>query len=176
VARLQTLRHASHILNVVLAAFVLVIAALSVRDGVLCLQGRLAATTLQLPEVLKRHIHRVIRGRSRQRHFVVAAFGIGVAISLLELACTGQVYAPTIVFMLRSGRDTWGALRYLLVYNLAFVGPLLVIFGLAYGGLRSQALSGWLQRHAAWVKFATAALFLAIFVLFVYGDRFAWPH
>jgi cytochrome c biogenesis protein CcdA len=130
---------------------------------------------LQLPAVLKRHIHRVVREGSRHRHFVVAAFIAGVLISLLELACTGQVYAPTIIFMLKAGRNTWGALRYLLLYNLAFVAPLLVIFALAYGGLRSETLGRVLQRHAASVKFASAGLFLAIFVLFVFGTRFLTP-
>jgi cytochrome c biogenesis protein CcdA/thiol-disulfide isomerase/thioredoxin len=171
VARLQVLRQVSRGLNLALAAFVLIVAMLSIRDGVLCLQGRLAAITLQLPDVLKRRIHRAVREGSRQRHFVLAAFVVGVLISFLELACTGQVYAPTIVFMLKSGRDLAGALRYLLLYNLAFVAPLLLIFALAFGGLRSAALTGFLQRHAATVKFATAALFLVLFVLFVFGHR-----
>jgi thiol-disulfide isomerase/thioredoxin len=167
--RLQTLRHAGHALNLFLAATVLVIAILNVRDGILCLQGRLGETALQLPDVLKRRIHWVVRVGARQRHVILAAFGAGVVISFLELACTGQVYAPTLVFMLKSGRDTWGALGYLLAYNVAFVGPLVAVFALAWGGLRSATLSGVFQRHAAWVKFATAGLFLVLFALFVFG-------
>jgi hypothetical protein len=37
-------------------------------------------------------------------------FGAGVAVSVLELACTGQVYAPTILFMLKSGGAAGAAL------------------------------------------------------------------
>ena len=35
-------------------------------------------------------------------------------------------------------------------------------------------LTRFLQRHAAAVKFATAGLFLVLFVLFLWGDRL--PH
>lgn len=37
--------------------------------------------------------------RSRHRHFVAAAFVAGLAIAVLELACTGQVYALFTVFV-----------------------------------------------------------------------------
>ena len=44
---------------------------------------------------------------------------VGAAISLLELACTGQVYAPTILYMLQAGEGR--AAGYLALYNLAFI-------------------------------------------------------
>ena len=46
---------------------------------------------------------------------------------------------------------------------------LVVVFAGAYGGLRSERLTVWLQQRAALVKFATAILFAALFVLFVFG-------
>jgi len=49
------------------------------------------------------------------------------------------------------------------------VVPLLAIFMGAYGGLRSERLTLWLQRRAALVKFATALFFAVLFVLFVFG-------
>ena len=98
---------------------------------------------------------------------IVAAFVAGVVISFLELACTGQVYAPTILFMLKSGGDRIGALSYLGIYNICFILPLLVIFGFAYIGLTSEKLTKLLQNNAAFVKFGTALLFLVIFVSLV---------
>ena len=96
-----------------------------------------------------------------------AAFLAGVAISLLELACTGQVYGPTLLYVMKAGLSRRGVVAYLLLYNVAFVVPLAVVFGGAYGGLRSERLTGWLRRRAALVKFATAALFTALLVLLV---------
>ena len=40
---------------------------------------------------------------ARARNFVIAAFVSGLVISLLELACTGQVYAP-IIYQIQHGR------------------------------------------------------------------------
>jgi hypothetical protein len=58
---------------------------------------------------------------------------------------------------------------YLALYNMAFIVPLLVVFAGAYGGLRSERLTEWLEQRAALVKFATAVLFAALFALFVFG-------
>jgi hypothetical protein len=65
--------------------------------------------------------------------------------------------------MLREGRTA--ASGYLLLYNLAFVLPLPVIFILAFHGMKSEALLSFQKRHTALVRFATALLFLALFLL-----------
>jgi HEAT repeat protein len=166
-AGLSQLRWAGLALTYGMAAFALVIMLLSIRDGVRCLQGRMGDMTLQMPDFLKNRIHQLIRISVRQAHFILIAFFVGAAISVMELACTGQVYLPTITYMIQQGES--GAFLRLLFYNLAFIVPLTVIFLLAYGGLRSDTLLAFFKRHAAFVKFATAALFLAIFLMLVLG-------
>jgi cytochrome c biogenesis protein CcdA/HEAT repeat protein/glutaredoxin len=165
VARISLLRGAGKVINGALGVFALGIMVVSLRDGFLCLQGRLADTSLQLPGFLKTRIFEVIRTGARHSRFVLAAFVSGVVISFLELACTGQVYAPTILYMLKAGRAA--AWSYLLLYNLAFVLPLVTVFLLAYAGVRSPALIQFQTRHAALVKFATAALFLLLFIILI---------
>jgi cytochrome c biogenesis protein CcdA len=122
---------------------------------------------LQLPGGLKAAIHRVIRYQVRQAWMVMAAFAAGLVVSVLELACTGQVYLPTIYYILQQDPTAVRANAYLLIYNLAFIVPLCVVFGLAYSGVRSERVALWLEKHAALVKFATAALFAAMLVLLV---------
>lgn len=160
-------------LNWTLAAFTLVILVLNVRDGIMCLKGRIGDMTLQLPGSLKGRIHGVIRQGSRHAHFVIAAFVVGVIVSGIELACTGQVYFPTIGYMLEQGADRRGAIAYLAFYNTMFILPLLVIFIVTCFGFTHAKLTEFLYRHAALVKFCTAALFLVLFVFFVWGDRLA---
>lgn len=171
ISRLTFLRDIGMILNWALAAFCLLIMILSLRDGVLCLRGRLKDTALQLPGFLKRWTHASIRTGARHIHFIIAAFAIGVAISFLELACTGQVYAPTIMYIIQEGGNSMLAFSYLLIYNLAFIAPLLAIFALSYFGMTSDMLAAFMVKNAAMVKFATALLFLAIFLAFVFGER-----
>lgn len=163
VSRVVVFRQAAAALNIGMGLFALFIAALSFRDGVRCLQGRLGGISLQLPGFLKERIRSVIRKNVPHRGFVAAAFGVGALISLLELACTGQVYAPTILYMMQAGEG--GAVGYLVLYNLAFILPLTVIFLLAFFGLTSGKLTAFLHRHAAAVKFGMALLFLTLAVL-----------
>ena len=150
-------------LNRVLALVALLLAWLSFRDGIRALRGQHAAATLQLPEFLKTRIRSVIRVQARAAHFVIAAFASGIIISLLELACTGQVYLPTIVYMMKQG--SLSAVGYLLLYNIAFVLPLIVIFILAWLGMKSDALIEFQRKHTAAVRFGTALLFLALWIV-----------
>jgi cytochrome c biogenesis protein CcdA/HEAT repeat protein len=163
----ELVRRAGRGLNIVMAVIVAVLAVLNVRDGILCARGRMGEMFLQLPGGLKAAIHRVIRHQVRQTWMVLAAFVAGLVVSVLELACTGQVYLPTIYYILQQNPTAVRANAYLLVYNLAFIVPLCVVFGLAYSGVRSERVALWLEKHAAFVKFATAALFVAMLVLLV---------
>jgi cytochrome c biogenesis protein CcdA len=130
--------------------------------------GRLDEMTLQLPGLLKDRIRSVIRTGARARNFVIAAFVSGLVISLLELACTGQVYAP-IIYQIQHGR--LDAVLWLVIYNLAFITPLIVIFLLAYGGLRSETLINFQKRHTFAVKLALALLFLGLALFIFLGPR-----
>lgn len=166
--RLTFLSGLSRIVNYAMAVFVLLIALLSLRDGILCLRGRMGDMTLQLPGALKEQIHTVIRHGARQRRFVAAAFAIGLLIAIIELPCTGQAYLPTIAYMVRDAQLRTHALFHLLLYNLLFIVPLIVIFLLAAFGMTHERLTAALQKHAALVKFATAALFFILFGIFLF--------
>jgi cytochrome c biogenesis protein CcdA len=54
------------------------------------------------------------------------------------------------------------ALGYLLVYNVAFILPLFVVFLLAYAGVRSEQLRTWLKSHLAATKVAMGLFFLLL--------------
>jgi cytochrome c biogenesis protein CcdA len=123
--------------------------------------------TLQLPGFLKDRIRSAIRESAKATKFVVGAFIAGLVVSLLELACTGQVYLPSIQFMLRQGR--YEAVGPLLIYNLAFVTPLIIVFILAWAGMKSDALIRFQQKHTATVKVLMGILFLALTAFLLFG-------
>jgi len=56
--------------------------------------------TLVLPPALTRLSHRVVRMTASPAVFLGFAFVAGVAISVLELFCTGQIYLPTLMYVL----------------------------------------------------------------------------
>jgi hypothetical protein len=141
------------------ALICLIFAALSLWDFIKIRQGKLTEIALQLPKALKKRIHDTIRTRSRVRRYVLAAFGAGVLVSVFELACTGQVYLPTIVFMTGVAQMRLTALGYLVIYNVLFVVPLIGVFAITYWGTSSQRLTMFFQTNAAAVKLFTALLF-----------------
>jgi cytochrome c biogenesis protein CcdA/glutaredoxin len=144
------------------AALCLFLAAGSLHDWQQARRGKPEEMRLKLPTGLRRWINRVIREGAGVRAFVPVALVTGAAISVIELACTGQVYLPTILFVLGVPGLRVRAGLYLLLYNLMFVLPLVVVFLLAYFGTTSQQLGQFINRRAATIKLATAGLFLLL--------------
>ena len=138
------------------------LAFLSLYDAIKARQGKVKEITLQLPKSQKLRIHKVIRDQTRTSGVIIGALAIGFAISALELVCTGQVYLPTITFVMGVEEMRGHALSYLILYNLMFVTPLLVVFGFVYWGTTSVQLGGVLQRHLMPVKVGTGALLLGL--------------
>jgi cytochrome c biogenesis protein CcdA len=144
------------------ALLCLVLAAGSLYDWWQARRGKPEEMRLKLPLRLRRWINRVIREGAGLRAFVPVAFLTGMAISLIELACTGQVYLPTIIFVLGVPELQARAALYLILYNLLFVLPLVVVFVLAYLGTTSEQLGQFINRRAATVKLVTAGLFFVL--------------
>ena len=125
-------------------------------------RGELQTMTLRIPLRLRKRINRIIREGARARAFVPVAFATGFVVSIVELACTGQVYLPTIIFVMGMPERQGKAFFYLLLYNLAFILPLVVVFGLAYFGATSDQLGIFINRRTATIKLGTALLFLVL--------------
>jgi len=142
--------------------FCLVLALVALYDLYKIRRGKHEETALRLPEFLRRRAHRAIREGSKVRNFVWAAFVTGFLVSLLELACTGQVYLPTIIFVTGVPELRVNAFLYLLLYNLMFIVPLVVIFVLVYYGTTSLQLAGFMRRNAATVKALTFVFFTSL--------------
>ena len=138
------------------------LAGLSLYDAVKAKQGKTKEVLLQLPRVLKQRIHKVIREQTRTSGVIIGAIVIGFVISALELVCTGQVYLPTLTFVAGVEGMRANAIAYLLLYNLMFIVPLLIVFGCVYWGTTSVQLGGVLQRHLVTVKVAIGLLLFGL--------------
>ncbi|MCX5697626.1 MAG: hypothetical protein NTU54_06655 [Candidatus Omnitrophica bacterium] len=131
---------------------------------------------LQLPPAIKNQIHKVIglhyrknpagsrssAGEPRFFKLVISALITGFLVSLLEAVCTGQTYLPTIVFVLKTTPYKLLAFLYLVIYNIMFIIPLIVIFILALLGTTSGQFSGFLKKHILKVKMLMAILFFGL--------------
>lgn len=145
--------------------------ALSLYDYIQLKKGRPAKMTLQVPDFLKKKIHRIIRTRSNEfeadqerpsGRLLLVALVIGAIITLLQSTCTSQVYLPTLLFVTNVPSLKGSAYLYLIFYNLIYIVPLLVIFGIAYWGVSSEEMSFLLQRRASTIKLVTCIFFFAL--------------
>jgi cytochrome c biogenesis protein CcdA len=138
------------------------LAILTFRDFGRAQKGQPSDMTLRLPMNLRRRINKVIRQSSQMRAFVAVAFFTGFVVSLLELACTGQVYLPTIIYVMSQPDLAAQAFLYLLLYCVMFILPLIVVFVLSYFGTSSEQLGQFVNRHTSTIKFATGLLFIGL--------------
>jgi len=151
------------------AVFCLTLAVYSFLDYRKARGGDFKSMALRIPLRLRQRVNRTVRRGAKARALVPVALVTGFAISLLELACTGQVYLPTIIFVMGQPQMQGRAFLYLVLYNLAFILPLIVVFGLAYFGTTSQQLGRFIHRRTAPIKLATAALFVILAGWLLYG-------
>jgi cytochrome c biogenesis protein CcdA len=148
----------------VLITVLLVFSGLSLYDYFQLRAGKTERVLLQLPKPIKRRLHRDIKSRSRSAALIGSSLVLGFLVSVFELACTGQIYLPTLVYLHQVRRDA-GSISYLLAYNFAFILPLLIVFALSYWGVSSQRLGRWVQESMKPVKLLLTCLFLGLAVL-----------
>ncbi len=137
---------------------------LSLRDFYLARSGRYNEITLQLSLSMKKKMHKVIRRNNSKTLFMGGVIITGFTVSIIELACTGQVYLPTIAYMIQTDNSTLG-LRSLLIYNLGFILPLVIVFGAVYFGLSSSRLSRFFTGKIHYAKLILSGLFLFLAVI-----------
>ncbi|MDD5195644.1 MAG: hypothetical protein PHQ96_08250, partial [Candidatus Omnitrophica bacterium] len=159
------------------AVFCFVLAGLSIYDWLKYKKTKeTSGLLLQLPENIKKRIHGVIGGGLREKKgrglidLGFSSFLIGCLVSLLEAACTSQVYVPTIVFILQNYPLKIKALSYLLLYNLMFVMPLVVIFLLSLLGVSSKKFNSLLRNNLGAIKIIMAAIFFVLGLLLIWGE------
>jgi len=157
----------------VTASFALILGVVSLYDY---LQFKKKGTTkdakLQLPSFLKNLIHSAIRKNVRLSNYILMAVVTGFIVSLLELACTGQIYLPTIMFISTIPDLKVNALFYLLFYNLMFVVPLVLVFSFTYWGTTSAQWAALTQKNFGKIKMAMTLLFFGLAGLLLYSGIF----
>jgi cytochrome c biogenesis protein CcdA len=119
---------------------------------------------LQLPLGIKQRIHKNIKRRTASGGIIAGAFIAGFLVSFLEFGCTGQVYLPTITFMVSQTGFAVRSILALVLYNVMFILPLIVI-AILMVAINKERVATFLETRIATVKFLTALLFFGLGVL-----------
>jgi len=119
----------------------------------------------KLPTVLRWKIYDVITKFTTFKYLLPVAFLMGSVITVLELFCTGQIYLPTIIYIIGLPEYHIIGIFYLLLYCFLFILPLIFIFSLFYFGLNIDRLEAVFREKIFIVKLLTAALLLILGII-----------
>ncbi|HEX7320400.1 MAG TPA: cytochrome c biogenesis protein CcdA [bacterium] len=139
----------------------IILGILSLYDFFVALKNDRSRMILQLPLAIKQRIHDGIKDKTRAGGIIAGSAAAGFLVSFLEFGCTGQVYLPTIMFMISNARTSLKPLWALLLYNFAFIVPLVVIAAAAII-FSTKNIARHLEKRIPLIKIATAVLFFIL--------------
>ncbi|MBU2633892.1 MAG: cytochrome c biogenesis protein [Nanoarchaeota archaeon] len=112
--------------------------------------------SLKIPELSKGVIEKWTKKAN-----IPAAIVLGFLVSMFELPCTGGVYLA-ILAMLASSVTKVQAIGYLLIYNLMFILPLIIILVLVLKGMKAEHLENWRKSKRNLMKLLLGLLMLVL--------------
>lgn len=156
-------------LYILIGLLTLILAVLSFKDYLVIRNIQLDAKsggsiTLKIPDSFRWKMFKVFEKHTKMKYFIIFAFFTGIIISGLELICTGQIYLPTIMYMIQATAERSQAIGYLFLYSLMFIIPLLLVFFLFYLGVNSEKIDVFGQKHFKTVKLLNTLVFFFFFV------------
>jgi cytochrome c biogenesis protein CcdA len=152
--------------ELVMLAVLALFAFLSFRDAWrFARHGNPDDVSMQLSHRMKERIHAVMRRGVRYHNLLLGGILIGCLVTMLESICTGQVYVPTLVMLLKSQTGNLRAWLYLMLYNALFVLPLVLVFVLVYRGMNMARLLAWSRRNVVISKCALGCFFMVMAAL-----------
>jgi len=154
---------ASKAVCITAVCLVFILSALSLYDAIIYLKsGTSKDMKLQLPLMIKQKIHSVIRNTAGHRWMIFSVFITGVLVAILEGVCTGQVYVPAIYFMIKEQSLKNTGIYYLLLYNLAFIVPLLLVILLTFVGVGMEKIANFSKKNIFWAKMLLGVFFMVL--------------
>ncbi len=141
------------------AVLLIILGLLNIKDFFWYGQG----LSLSIPESKKPTIEKYVKKAS-----IPAAIILGLLVSAFELPCTGGVYIAILSLLAVKTSYTTGIL-YLLLYNLIFVLPLIVILLVVYYGYSSKKIEEMRKQSRSWLRLIIGLLMLVFGILILAG-------
>lgn len=138
-------------LALIVGSFVILAGLLEVKDFFWYGRG----FSLQIPSAMAKKIDVMSKNLTIPGVILLGAFIAGV-----ELPCTGAPYLAIITLL--SLNFNFQAFILLLIYNVVFVSPLVVILLLVAAGTKVSAIKKWKQANKAYMRFAIGYLLVGL--------------
>jgi cytochrome c biogenesis protein CcdA len=150
-------------------AFAIVAATVAFVAGAIMIKEALSGGSgdwLVIPESKKGTITRYVEEAT-----LPAAFVLGILVGMFELPCTGGIYLA-IISLLSQKMTMMEGLPLLLLYNILFVAPLIIILVIVYFGLPPERLETWRTENRVIVRLAMGCLMIVIGIIVLFSVFF----
>lgn len=111
--------------------------------------------SLEIPSVFAKKIHNYAT-----RTTVIGVMLLGAFVSAVELPCTGAPYLAIIALL--SQYFDFTAFLLLILYNIIFVSPLIVILGLVASGKKLHEIKQWKQANRPFMRLLIGLLLVGM--------------
>ena len=138
-------------LSIVIGLLIVIAGLIEVKDYFW--YGRWVSLSIPASFAKKIHIY-------SQRATVPGVIFLGAFVSAVELPCTGAPYLAIITILAQY--FDWNAFFMLIIYNIIFVFPLIVMLLLVAGGMEIQTLKTWKQESRGFMRLAIGLLLIAL--------------
>ncbi len=170
----------AHIINLIISWFIALLCSFlfffNLYDFFMSKSQKYGKVKNQLPAWIQRYNKKLVKAftnlmndEENQKGLVsvlILTFVLGMALSVTELICTGQIYLG-IIYGIRY-LDSVYAYIALLSYNVMFVVPLIIIAVIAVKGPGVMSTSNFIREHLHIIKFLNAILFLTIAIYYFF--------
>ena len=95
-----------------------------------------------------------------QRVSIPGAMFLGVFVAAVELPCTGAPYLA--IILLLSQNFNFTAFLMLILYNIIFVMPLIIILVMVYFGAKIQHIKMWKHRNRGYMRLLTGVVLILL--------------
>src|SRR3989344_4314347 len=91
---------------------------------------------------------------------------LGIFVAAVELPCTGGPYLAITALLSKIGFNPLIVL-YLLLYNLIFVLPLIILLPIVYFGASVKKMGKWKQKNKKWMRLITGIVLIGLGIILI---------
>ncbi len=144
-------------LNWIVAIIVILLGFIEIKDFFWYGSG----VSLQIPanraEQIKKYMNHIT---------ISSAVVLGIFVAAVELPCTGGPYLAITTLLAKIGL-TWKIFWLLVLYNLIFVLPLLIILGITYFGANIKKIKEWKEQEKKWMRLFIGLVMIILGILMI---------
>jgi len=120
--------------------------------------------SLEIPKRSKKYIESLATKAT-----VSAALILGVLVALLEAPCSVPIYLTILEVLKSHGSAILGVMPYILLYNLMFILPLVILATMIYIGASAKGLEKWRESNRRYMKLAIGLILIGLALAMLFG-------